>query len=390
MSPSALQWLAETYWWEAAKPRRLFQEEISHEVWRAVWYYGTTNSPAMREPGADPLHGRIWEHFLENGISGTRHQQKNFWRIGTWRTRSHEERRSLREVMMIQENSRYPESLWRTNGRTCKESGTDDWFRSTRNLTLSKKPYVTRASSTSPSWRQKNSSWNVRCSEIAVTAFFFRRVLTRTRSSTRAHFPKLPKLWTQWGATERPVTNWRTHDDVHDGKCSRNFRKGRQTIFSAQELAAALRNGVSQATTAFDSWKREVKKLTQAVADHSTKRIAGSNYLHSSVLPPPHQEWFVRNFFCRQKELIHHRRHRDPQKKANHGSMFHRPLLLCWTRDQLPMKVSPKEQELVEFEPWPQASKFNSWKVSLRREATIWINSSSTDQRLVSRNWFNS
>ena len=44
------------------------------------------------------------------------------------------------------------------------------------------------------------------------------------------------------------------------------------------------------------------------------------------------------------------------------------------------MKVPQTEAEKFEFEPWPQASKFVSWKVSFRREAI----SGSTHLRLIS------
>ena len=52
------------------------------------------------------------------------------------------------------------------------------------------------------------------------------------------------------------------------------------------------------------------------------------------------------------------------------------------TRDQLPMKVPQKGKraEKFEFEPWPQASKVSSWKVSFRREGAT----RSTHLRLVS------
>ena len=46
-----------------------------------------------------------------------------------------------------------------------------------------------------------------------------------------------------------------------------------------------------------------------------------------------------------------------------------------------------KEAEKFDFELWPQASKFGSLKVSLRRRSNIKINSSSMNPRVVSNNW---
>ena len=47
----------------------------------------------------------------------------------------------------------------------------------------------------------------------------------------------------------------------------------RQSVISAQELAAALRSCMSQETTACNSWKSEVIRLTREVAEESTKRM---------------------------------------------------------------------------------------------------------------------
>ena len=79
--------------------------------------------------------------------------------------------------------------------------------------------------------------------------------------------------------------------------------------------------------------------------------------------------------------MIHDSSHCDSQK-AIHGNIFHGLHLLYRTRDQLAMKVlrKRKEAEKFEFEPWPQASQFSSWKVSFRTEVTT----GSTHLRLAS------
>ena len=61
----------------------------------------------------------------------------------------------------------------------------------------------------------------------------------------------------------------------------------------------------------------------------------------------------------------------DPQNTIRRN-IFHRLLLVYRTRDPLPMNVirKRKEAEKFEFARWPQASKFSSWKVSVRRGMT--------------------
>ena len=55
-----------------------------------------------------------------------------------------------------------------------------------------------------------------------------------------------------------------------------------QAVISAQELATALQNEMSQATTSCDSWKSEVMRLRKEVAEQSTKSMARRNSLHYS------------------------------------------------------------------------------------------------------------
>ena len=69
----------------------------------------------------------------------------------------------------------------------------------------------------------------------------------------------------------------------------------------------------------------------------------------------------------------------------NPRNIIHRLLLLHRTRDRLPMKMLQKKRkdaEKFELGPWPQASKFNSWKVLFRKEVTA----GSTHRRLI-REW---
>ena len=83
----------------------------------------------------------------------------------------------------------------------------------------------------------------------------------------------------------------------------------------------------------------------------------------------------------RQKKVILHYRRCDLQK-GTLGNFFHQLLLLNRTHDRLPMKVPQKRKDAAkfEFEPWPQASKFISWRVSFRRD----VMSGSTHPRLIS------
>ena len=86
-------------------------------------------------------------------------------------------------------HSRYPESIWRTNGRKLNASGTNDWIRSTRSVPWWEKPYVTKTSRTSPNRRKRPDALGA-----AVTRRYSSKSLIRTRSSKRASFQSFPNL----------------------------------------------------------------------------------------------------------------------------------------------------------------------------------------------------
>ena len=106
-----------------------FQEEISQEVWGAVHSqyflqylqisfttFWKLHICGLREwnllAGGNPVQIHCMDqedmktYFLENVISGIEHQEQNFWRIGTQRTRSHGKRRSLRVILSKIHNSK--------------------------------------------------------------------------------------------------------------------------------------------------------------------------------------------------------------------------------------------------------------------------------------------
>ena len=124
-------------------------------------------------------------------------------------------------------------------------------------------------------------------------------------------------------------------------KCPRNFRKW--------EASCNLQNEVTQSTTACAWWNSETIRLTREVAEqkHEENRRETLALLICSSTPSG-MGWFATLYADR--------------RVASH----------CRTRDQWPLKVRQKrnEAETFEFEPWPQASKFNSWKVSFRRGST--------------------
>ena len=106
------------------------------------------------------------EHYLENEISGIKHQ----WTFSEEVARSELEaietgkrccqsgcERIFRKLRGYDDarNWRCPESFWRTNGRKWKKSGTCDCIRKTRSFTWSKKPYVAWTQSTSSSRRKR-------------------------------------------------------------------------------------------------------------------------------------------------------------------------------------------------------------------------------------------
>ena len=90
----------------------------------------------------------------------------------------------------------------------------------------------------------------------------------------------------------------------------------RQAVSSPQELAIALRNEMSHEIKACVSWKKEVIRVAKEVAEQSTTSTALS----------------------------------DTRSVADESSS------------------KRKEAEKFQFEPWPQASRFGSRKVSFRRE----------------------
>ena len=109
--------------------------------------------------------------------------------------------------------------------RKWKKSGIFDWIRSTRSCTWSEKPDVTRTSSTSPSRRKGQRVFKKPDAlGAALTRRQLLKSLVRTRSSTRASSPKLPKPRTQRGAAKSLVTNWGAHHEVFEGKFPWNFR----------------------------------------------------------------------------------------------------------------------------------------------------------------------
>ena len=81
MRPGTIQWFAETYWWEADKPRRFLQEEIYQEVWWAVHsHHFRYRQISFTTLWKFPIR-RICKWNLLAGITGIEHQKQNFWRI---------------------------------------------------------------------------------------------------------------------------------------------------------------------------------------------------------------------------------------------------------------------------------------------------------------------
>ena len=164
--------------------------------------------------------------------------------------------------------------------------------------------------------------------------------LRRTLHGREVQQDRVPKVsGTQGGAVKSPATNWRGHDDVKKECLHDASESERQAAISAQELAAVLKHEMSQETTAFDSWKNEIKKDLQKRWRSKARREWQEEALCiAHLFLSDHQEWIVRNPLRRQKQSIHHVSGCDPQK-AIRGNIPHRLLVLYRTRDQLPMKV---------------------------------------------------
>ena len=125
---------------------------------------------------------------------------------------------------------------------------------------------------------------------------------------------------------------------------------------------------MSQATTVCDSWwNRSYQTCQGSGGTKDEDKWKEHSYCSSVHLPSSRME-------CSQPftppEKVDSNRC-DPQNTIRRN-IFHRLLLVYRTRDPLPMNVirKRKEAEKFEFARWPQASKFSSWKVSVRRGMT--------------------
>ena len=111
--------------------------------------------------------------------------------------------------------------------------------------------------------------------------------------------------------------------------------------------------------------------------EQSTKRIEEDASVH---LPPPGIDC---SHLRRQKKLIHHFSHCDPQEAIHDGNiLFFSSASIAWSDTRSVTNESTpktKEAKKFEFESWPQGSKFSSWNVPFRRKVTT----GSTHPRLI-------
>ena len=113
---------------------------------------------------------------------------------------------------------------------------------------------------------------------------------------------------------------------------------------------------MSQETKACDFWKNEVKGLRRRWQSNAPRKIARENSMHHPSVPTPTERVDSPLQTSRPAEG-------NPWRSVTDESISNRNVAVKF-----------------EFEPWPQASKFNSWKVSFRREEI----SGSTHPRLIS------
>ena len=110
--------------------------------------------------------------------------------------------------------------------------------------------------------------------------------------STRAIFPEFPRPRTQ---KRRSLESSYKLEEFSMKSVKESFQENseteRQAVISAQELAAVFRSEISQETTACDPRKSEVIRLTEELAEPSTKMIAGGNSLHYFSVPLPPPDW---------------------------------------------------------------------------------------------------
>ena len=75
----------------------------------------------------------------------------------------------------------------------------------------------------------------------------------------------------------------------------------RQAVISAQQLTSSLQSEMSEATTACDSWRTELVRLTMEVTERKRRRQLGGTPRMTHLLIYHHQEEIVRNPSGRQK-----------------------------------------------------------------------------------------
>ena len=266
---------------------------------------------------------------------------------------------------MTQHFLRFSESSWKISGRTWQNGVTIGGIRSTRSSTRSEKTYVSWTPSSSSS-RKKRKRVREKSHAIGIEFPFcrFPKGFAWNRNSTTARKTLRTKRLSSGSSFTLKNSNWSLLENI-EGKSE----KERPAVSGTQQMVNFLPIEMAQEAASSASWKVEVVRLTKEVAEQRSKRRAESSFLYSSPFhQPPAWSDCSRPFTSTEKVDSP----ANASRPAGGNPWEHIPSVstaLSDTRSVADEDFSKrKDAEKIEFELWPHASEFNSWKVSFRRE----------------------
>ena len=177
------------------------------------------------------------------------------------------------------------------------------------------------------------------------------------------------------GVTKSPVTNWRTHADVYDGEFRRNFRAlKRWRLFFKTKCYKQRRPAIPR--------KNAVKNYR--IGGRAQYKENSRRKLDASLTYLQHRQGYIIHNPSRREKVDSPCQTSRPAE-GNPSEQIPSTSTAQWDTRSVADESSSerKEAEKFDFELWPQASKFGSWKVTLRREVII---SGSTHPRWI-REW---
>ena len=322
---------------------------------------------------------RTWKHHLQNGFSGFEHQKQNFWRCGTQRTCSNAKRRSL---CVILSRSVIQNRIVRIQtSKICRQSSCERIFQGAQHLHEGRMEENERRATQVIGSDAQDAP---RCQKKHMLNEH--QVLLQA-GDTEKESGALGATVTQCGSRR----SWHERE-VPQERISQNWESQqaqRRVLLQMEELLMTPLKDNSQ--EASESEMQAVVSTT--VGDFSLERsVAGndslwflgdrSNQTYHGSGGTKHEDSWKEHLYCSSVHLPPSRMECGQAPNARKSwfqplwsaerNPWEHILLLYRTRFPSPMKVlrKGKEAEKFEFERWPQAAKFSSWKVSRSRLTT--------------------